>query len=243
MAGNSLCALEDCTRAVVARGWCAAHYARWRRHGDPSVVLITRSLGALCSVPDCPDNVHARGWCDRHYQHWRKNGDPVRRVVFRYEPEAVCIVTDCDRRPVARNWCRFHYNLWRKYGDPSARRRFQAGDKCFYAHCGLIARSGGPLCRKHYLETYASLHAEQEGRCAICAVPEMLATRQKLYLDHDHLTGRPRQLLCHACNSAIGYLGDDPARLHSAIAYLERWETAQSSMGSSVGSRAGVNSV
>jgi HNH endonuclease len=30
-----LCSIEGCTAPSVTRGWCPAHRARWRRHGDP----------------------------------------------------------------------------------------------------------------------------------------------------------------------------------------------------------------
>lgn len=33
-----VCAVDTCTAPRRARGWCAVHYARWRRHGDPTVV-------------------------------------------------------------------------------------------------------------------------------------------------------------------------------------------------------------
>jgi len=33
-----------CSRRVIARGYCTLHYQRWRKHGDPSVVL-PRSYG------------------------------------------------------------------------------------------------------------------------------------------------------------------------------------------------------
>lgn len=29
------CAIDGCERRVVARGWCTAHYQRWRKHSDP----------------------------------------------------------------------------------------------------------------------------------------------------------------------------------------------------------------
>lgn len=29
------CSIEGCEKAVLARGWCASHYHRWKRHGDP----------------------------------------------------------------------------------------------------------------------------------------------------------------------------------------------------------------
>ena len=31
-----VCSIDDCRKPVEARGWCAMHYSRWRRHGDIS---------------------------------------------------------------------------------------------------------------------------------------------------------------------------------------------------------------
>ena len=41
------------------------------------------------------------------------------------------------------------------------------------------------------------LYSEQKGKCAICGIPELL---EELELDHDHVTGMPRGLLCKNCN-------------------------------------------
>lgn len=35
MAGGKLYSIDGCDRPVVARGWCHAHWQRWRRHGEP----------------------------------------------------------------------------------------------------------------------------------------------------------------------------------------------------------------
>jgi hypothetical protein len=29
------CSISDCARPAYSRGWCQAHYTRWRRYGDP----------------------------------------------------------------------------------------------------------------------------------------------------------------------------------------------------------------
>ncbi len=41
------------------------------------------------------------------------------------------------------------------------------------------------------------LYSEQHGKCAICRSPKLL---EELELDHDHVTGIPRGLLCKNCN-------------------------------------------
>jgi hypothetical protein len=30
-----ICSIDGCGKRVIARGWCLAHWKRWRRHGDP----------------------------------------------------------------------------------------------------------------------------------------------------------------------------------------------------------------
>ena len=32
---SKICKIEDCAKPVRARGWCATHWQRWQRHGDP----------------------------------------------------------------------------------------------------------------------------------------------------------------------------------------------------------------
>lgn len=62
------------------------------------------------------------------------------------------------------------------------------------------------------------LSEEQGGTCAICR--EVCSTGQELAVDHCHDTGKVRGLLCSNCNTGIGKLGDDPARLRAAVRYL-----------------------
>jgi hypothetical protein len=50
---------------------------------------------------------------------------------------------------------------------------------------------------------YYALFELQGGRCAICHVtPEEMGRR--LAVDHNHLTGEVRGLLCSPCNSGLG---------------------------------------
>lgn len=70
------------------------------------------------------------------------------------------------------------------------------------------------------IEDYAAMLEAQGGGCAICGRPE--PEGGSLHVDHDHVTGRVRGLLCFRCNGALGNLDEDVDRLADAMAYLDR---------------------
>lgn len=66
---------------------------------------------------------------------------------------------------------------------------------------------------------YEELLNAQDGRCAICC--EILDEGKLTHLDHDHLTGAFRGILCSNCNTGLGMFKDSPRLLAMAIVYLE----------------------
>lgn len=75
-------------------------------------------------------------------------------------------------------------------------------------------------------DDYRTMLAEQGGVCAICHTDDWGkgGSRYVAHIDHNHATGQVRGLLCFSCNTGLGSLKDDPERLRSALAYLERFE-------------------
>lgn len=63
---------------------------------------------------------------------------------------------------------------------------------------------------------YEAMYVAQSGCCAICT--RRLPT---LSIDHDHTTGEVRGLLCPPCNSAIGFLREDPFAIQRALEYVQ----------------------
>lgn len=77
---------------------------------------------------------------------------------------------------------------------------------------------------------YLEMHRQQKGRCGICG-KRLRSRRYKAFaVDHCHITGKIRGLLCTKCNTAIGLLDDNPQRMFSAI----RWVKGQSDTYSNV---------
>ncbi len=67
-------------------------------------------------------------------------------------------------------------------------------------------------------EEYDKMFFSQSGVCLICRKPEKQS--KALAVDHCHITGRVRGLLCSLCNTAIGKLDDNPKLLIRAAEYL-----------------------
>ena len=70
------------------------------------------------------------------------------------------------------------------------------------------------------LEEYHRMLVIQDGKCAICG--NSSPHNRRLGIDHNHVTGRVRELLCVSCNAALGGFRDNPALLRAALEYLAK---------------------
>jgi len=69
-------------------------------------------------------------------------------------------------------------------------------------------------------EDFEVLFFKQNGKCAICRVEYHLT----MHIDHDHVTGKVRGLLCNNCNRGLGHFKDSYQTLANAIQYLRKSE-------------------
>lgn len=69
-------------------------------------------------------------------------------------------------------------------------------------------------------QQFAAILEKQGGRCAICRTDEWLP-----HVDHDHVTGQIRGLLCVNCNTLLGRAKDSVLALRQAIRYLGKANT------------------
>lgn len=75
------------------------------------------------------------------------------------------------------------------------------------------------------LQEYETLLIAQNGVCALCHRPERVRVAGKvrrLSVDHDHVTGKVRGLLCMRCNTLLGYADEAVETLLRAVDYLKR---------------------
>ena len=74
-------------------------------------------------------------------------------------------------------------------------------------------------------EEYKRRIEQQGGVCAICRNGETKKHKNKLSklsLDHNHKTGKVRELLCKNCNTSLGNLNDDISLFYKCIEYLKK---------------------
>jgi hypothetical protein len=71
------------------------------------------------------------------------------------------------------------------------------------------------------LQEHREMYENQSGRCAICK-KEGDGKWKKLCVDHDHKTGKVRQLLCRRCNMVLGQVYDNISLLEEHIKYLNK---------------------
>ena len=134
-----------------------------------------------------------------------------------------------------------------KYAAGEAAKKLRAGAHVRTCACGSadVARVGKPVCpacridprssesakareRRRTLRRYGiteqvwdHMLARQGGRCAVCRTDTPGGRGESWHIDHDHVTGQVRGLLCQRCNVAIGMLEDSPDLIRAALRYVE----------------------
>lgn len=116
------CTVEGCERPLRARGYCATHWARWRKYGSPD--LPNRPRFEQCTIDGCHNRSRstANPHCEKHYYRLRRNGTLD-------DPEVItgtCIANGCEKAATsggklfglgAMGYCRKHFLRLRNRGD------------------------------------------------------------------------------------------------------------------------------
>lgn len=147
----------------------------------------------VCLVEGCGRSYSALGLCTRHYNAKKRAENPERVKAWK-------------KAGWARN--REKYNLKRRLTPKD----LEAGwAKRIFAMYGITAE-----------EYYVKLQ-KQQGGCAICKSLNPKHRRSgKFCIDHDHATGKVRDLLCQHCNAALGHLKENLSLFVACMDYLRR---------------------
>jgi hypothetical protein len=171
---HATCSIEGCDDDRVARGWCAKHYQRWKKHGDPNAPGKERRL---CTVTDCGRTRFGQGYCRLHYDRWRAHGDPL-TVKLNRQHDGSCSVTGCERPYKGDGLCHLHLRRLRATGTTGERKRPPQG-VCSERDCKQLVKARG-LCGTHYAR---SLRQQNPGKHASAVSARRTSARASEPLD------------------------------------------------------------
>lgn len=80
-----VCSIEGCGRPLNAKGYCLAHYRRWRHGKDMNEPIRVHDSSRTCKVEGCEGRYHANGMCQHHNQRVRQ-GVPVDAPCLKNRP-------------------------------------------------------------------------------------------------------------------------------------------------------------
>jgi len=135
-------------------------------------------------------------------------------------------VTSAERH---RRWSernQEHLRRYQKAWRAKNRERVRAYSRKHYKYDPVKARE--KQLRRNFgitLAKYESMRLAQRDTCALCSAAKP-GGRGGWHVDHDHKTGKVRQLLCQNCNIGLGSFQDSPALLVKAARYLRRHSRA-----------------
>ena len=221
------CHVHNCTQPVVATGLCRRHYMRVQRHGSIEDSR-PKDWGQREKHPAYS------AWCNLRRYHRLEIPEPWRNDFWAF-------VKDVPGRPEKSQACRADQTkpwasdnfYWKERRSGPAetleymrewRKHARAANPEYYADQDLRRNYGVTL------EWYRNQLSKQNNVCAICKQPETAVIRNKVIampVDHDHLTGKARGLLCTKCNRGLGLFADKVENLKSAVLYLESHQGMQ----------------
>lgn len=146
------CSVDSCDLVAVTRGWCQAHYLRWKRTGDPGCARpISARRNGTCEANGCERPALTRGLCSAHYRRLLRTGLlGETRPIGEPRPRALCSIEDCEKFSTERGLCHGHYLRLVRNGDVGADRPLQRRVNfiCSVDACDRPAELRG-LCRTH----------------------------------------------------------------------------------------------
>lgn len=217
------CIIESCGKPQHGHGYCDKHYRRLLNVGDP--VGGTREKvpnGTTCIVEYCRRLHFKRGHCQPHYKRLLKYGDPLGGPPLpeHIDVDGKRLCSKCGERKPLEEFDKSPSGRGGRGRNCKACVKLRA-DAWYQANReAVLERSRQYYIKREYGEAgfeVARRRTAGDG-CDVCG-----SRTGRMVIDHCHVTGIVRGLLCNPCNLVLGAVGDDPERLRSLALYLERY--------------------
>lgn len=112
-----------CGKPVHGRGYCAAHYRRWRLYGSAYGGKRVNWQPVECTVAQCRRRARLHNMCSAHAIRLQRTGDVRADVPIRErsgKTQTRCGATGCERQSVAKSYCAAHLYRRNRFGDALA---------------------------------------------------------------------------------------------------------------------------
>lgn len=203
-------------------------------------------MRSITACEHVDQSYYCRGMCKRCYYKERDRARAVNAWVPRALTSVIC--GHADRKHLGRGMCRPCYSTW--YEDQTKTTKYLSDRSTKDVTCGHVnsRHFGLGLCKACYSREYKksdngilvnrehrlkkkygivqadfeAMKSSQADCCAICKIEV-----DKLVVDHDHVTGVVRALLCNKCNIALGLMDENVERFIAAAEYIKHHSTAK----------------
>lgn len=232
------CSVSHCVLSANSHkdgAFCDPHYQKAYRGFDPEMYIPAKGNGTkvkfnkVCRFDGCQRA--ARGvalLCISHVRHLKSGAVPGAEA-FGLVLNDPCSFPGCvhRRKTSGALLCHSHSDQERRgeiVRDLRTYGAYMSGDRvCQVSVCRRPAIARG-LCERCLSKSNEyRLEFDELDRLlsvAECENPGCRETR-RLNIDHDHQTGKVRGMLCASCNTALGHMKEDVARIRGLATYKE----------------------
>jgi Recombination endonuclease VII len=215
------CSVEDCLKATVAGGMCGMHYKRMQRHGS-----VEQTRPADWGTHENHPLYQVWGWVRKQQR------------VAREWSSFNTFLQDVGARP-SSDYRLYRVDSSKPYGPDNFEWREVKVKVGLVGDARVRANAYARQHRKDFPEEaksqdlrkafgidfaeFSQMKEAQGSVCKICGKAETDIIKGKLVelsVDHCHVSGKVRGLLCGSCNKGLGYFKDDTYLLEQAVQYL-----------------------
>jgi len=130
----------------------------------------------------------------------------------------------CKKEAYCRK-CKSEYDQAQAADHPEYKERQTERQRWYARFSRLKAGTVLPSSTEEFRILLLKMLEDQDHKCAICREP-IAFNGQQCHVDHDHVTGVIRGLLCGRCNRGLGHFRDSMKLLQQAIEYLRKATSA-----------------
>lgn len=210
MAKGDPCKVPGCLKKPIEnRNICSMHKARYRNSGTYDYIPKSKVEKGFVK------------FCSAHGQL-----KPDNCLIRNIKPRGAGIINKPINKYTCKECSRIRYHRWVKNNPGKRREDYEKlRIKETYTSKGYAVN-----LKKKFgisLKEYEVMFNKQNGKCAMCKMTETWRTTnrgeiRRLCVDHDHETGKIRELLCTRCNTGYGMFCESESRLQAAIDYGRR---------------------